>query len=70
MADKRAKPKQQVVDTIYALLPKDPVEASGVSIAICAATSIDAGMTDEAAVRGLETALKSLRRRGAGEGRH
>lgn len=70
MAKSPTKAEQETVDAIFALLPKEPEDAFGVSIAISAATCIDAGVNDEDAVHGLRTALKSLRRRGAGERRH
>lgn len=70
MAEKQAKANQQAVDAILTLLPKEPEQAVGVSIATCAATCIDAGLDDEDAVHGLRAAMKTLRKRGAGGRRH
>lgn len=70
MAKPPTKAEQDTVDAILALLPKEPVAAFGVSIAVCASTGIDAGVTEDGAVRGLLGAMSNLRRRGAGERRH
>lgn len=55
------------LDTIYASLPEDKVDAVATATVVCAASAINAGMTEDEAADGLRRVMSKLRERGAGE---
>jgi hypothetical protein len=60
----------EALDAIISALPADKLDAAATATAACAATVINAGLTDDEALRGLSVVITELRKNGAGEVKH
>lgn len=65
MAEPKVNP--DALDEILRVLPDDKIDAAATATVACAASALDAGMTEEEATNGLRRVMSKLRERGAGE---